>query len=106
MDYTLIFGHTPTCEYQSKNPPEIWTSPHGKMIGTDCGSGFPICEVPGKSIGRLACLRLDDGKAYYSDAEEGNKLELETDDIIDNTAKRILEEYRDAFTELAKGSDD
>ena len=76
------------------------------MIGTDCGSGFPICEVPGKSIGRLACLRLDDGKAYYSDAEEGNKLESETDDIIDNTAKRILEEYCDAFTELAKGSDD
>ena len=54
----------------------------------------------------MACLRLDDGKAYYSDAEEGNKLESETDDIIDNTAKRIIEEYRDAFTELAKGSDD
>ncbi len=76
------------------------------MIGTDCGSGFPICEVPGKSIGRLACLRLNDGKVYYSDAEDGNKPESETDDIIDNTAKRILEEYRDAFTELAKGSDD
>lgn len=106
MDYTLIFGHTPTCEYQSKNPPEIWTSPHGKMIGTDCGSGFPTCKVPGEYIGRLACLRLDDGKAYYSDAEEGNKPEAETDNIIDNAAKRILEEYRDAFTELAKGSDD
>ena len=28
------------------------------------------------------------------------------DAIIDAAAKRILEEYRDAFTELAKGSDD
>ena len=56
-----------------------------------------------KSIGRLACLRLDDGKVYYSDAEEGNKPESETDDIIDNAAKRILGVYRDAFTELAKG---
>ena len=105
MDYTLIFGHTPTCEYQSKNPPEIWTSPHGKMIGTDCGSGFPICEVPGKSIGRLACLRLNDGKVYYSDAENGNKPESETDDSIDAAAKRILDVYRGAFTELAKGPD-
>lgn len=26
--------------------------------------------------------------------------------VIDAAAKRILEEYRDAFTELAKGSDD
>ena len=47
------------------------------MIGTDCGSGFPTCKVPGEYIGRLACLRLDDGKAYYSDAEEVNKLESE-----------------------------
>lgn len=53
----------------------------------------------------MACLRLDDGKVYYSDAEEGNKPESETDDIIDNTAKRILDVYRDAFTELAKGPD-
>ena len=28
------------------------------------------------------------------------------DAVIDAAAKRILEEYRDAFTELAKGSDD
>lgn len=48
---------------------------------------------------------LDDGKVYYSDAEEGNKPESETDDIIDNAAKRILDVYRDAFTELAKGTD-
>ena len=26
--------------------------------------------------------------------------------VVDAAAKRILEEYRDAFTELAKGSDD
>ena len=53
-----------------------------------------------KSIGRLACLRLDDGKVYYSDAEDGNKPESETDDIIDKAAKRILDV--NAFTELAK----
>ena len=56
---TVIFGHTPTDDYQSDRPLRIW---HGAdKIGIDCGCGHshPAC--------RLACLRLDDMKEYYSD---------------------------------------
>lgn len=59
-DYTLIFGHTPTVFYQPQVPMCPWYS-QGR-IGIDCGSGFP--EDTQK--GRLACLRLDDGKVFYS----------------------------------------
>ena len=62
-DYTLIFGHTPTKHYQDNVPMEIWRSE--RMIGIDCGSGYPE-----DGLGRLACLRLDDGKVFYS--EEGS----------------------------------
>jgi hypothetical protein len=37
-------------------------------IGIDCGSGYP--EDPDHELrpyGRLACLRLDDGKVFYSE---------------------------------------
>jgi hypothetical protein len=37
---------------------KIWHG--GQMIGIDCGSGYP-------DVGRLACLRLDDMKEFYSD---------------------------------------
>jgi len=62
-DYTLIFGHTPTKYYQDNVPMELWR--HKEMIGIDCGSGYPE-----DGLGRLACLRLDDGKVFYS--EEGS----------------------------------
>lgn len=62
-DYTLVFGHTPTKYYQDCCPMEIWNQ--GRRIGIDCGSGHPE-----GSDGRLACLRLDDGKVFYS-REEG-----------------------------------
>ncbi len=53
---TVIFGHTPTSEYTDCNPMEIW---YGKnLIGIDCGAAYPE--------GRLACLRLDDMKEFYS----------------------------------------
>lgn len=52
----LIFGHTPTCHFQRGNPMEIWVG--DKAIGIDCGSGYVD--------GRLACLRLDDMKVFYS----------------------------------------
>jgi serine/threonine protein phosphatase 1 len=56
---TVIFGHTPTAHYQEAVPMKIW---HGKgMIGIDCGCGYP-------EDGRLACLRLDDMKEFYSDS--------------------------------------
>lgn len=63
-DYTLIFGHTPTKYFQTKNPMEVWYGNH--MIGIDCGSGYPE-EGPDSGYGRLACLRLDDGTIFYSE---------------------------------------
>ena len=61
-DYTLIFGHTPTHYYQLELPLQVWFGKN--VIGIDCGSGFPDYM---KSKGRLACLRLDDMKVFYSD---------------------------------------
>ena len=62
----LIFGHTPTMYYQENLPMEIWKS--GRMIGIDCGSGYSENkEDPLSRYGRLACLRLDDGKVFYSE---------------------------------------
>ena len=57
-DRTLIFGHTPTIYYQQGQPLTVWYS--GTMIGIDCGA-------PYGEGGRLACLRLEDGKVFYSD---------------------------------------
>ena len=55
-EMTVIFGHTPTEYYQHCDPPKIW---HGKnLIGIDCGAAY--------FDGRLACLRLDDMKEFYS----------------------------------------
>lgn len=59
-EYTLIFGHTPTRYYQDKVPMELWYGE--RRIGIDCGCGYP----EGDPLGRLACLRLDDGKVFYS----------------------------------------
>ena len=58
-DYTLIFGHTPTRYYRDVTPMEVWFDE--RRIGIDCGCAYPS---PG---GRLACLRLDDGKIFYSE---------------------------------------
>lgn len=58
-DGILIFGHTPTCYFQRKEPLSIWKNE--EAIGIDCGCGY--------EDGRLACLRLDDMKEFYS--EEG-----------------------------------
>ena len=67
----IIFGHTPTSEYQHNNPLEIWRSPSGGKIGIDCGSGFPHPLSQGRhpAYGRLACLRLDDMKVFYSEED-------------------------------------
>ena len=61
---TLIFGHTPTDEYQKNKPMELWYGT--RKIGIDCGSGYAE-EGPESDYGRLACLRLDDGKVFYSE---------------------------------------
>lgn len=68
-DYIMIFGHTPTMDYQDCVPMQIWYGEN--RIGIDCGSGFPedVGDYYAK-YGRLACLRLDDMKEFYS--EEGH----------------------------------
>ena len=38
-------------------------------IGIDCGSGYPE-EGPDSRYGRLACLRLEDGRVFYSQEEK------------------------------------
>ena len=55
----FIFGHTPTECYQDCLPFSIYYG--NRKIGINCGSGnrHDVC--------RLACLRLDDMKEYYSD---------------------------------------
>lgn len=58
----VIFGHTPTIHYQSGSPMRIYYG--SGRIGVDCGCAYPE--------GRLACLRLDDMKEFYSEPEEAN----------------------------------
>lgn len=55
--YTLIFGHTPTCYFQTVEPWSIWKGENA--IGIDCGGAY--------EGGRLSCLRLDDMKEFYSE---------------------------------------
>jgi serine/threonine protein phosphatase 1 len=62
--YTMIFGHTPTCYYQGDDPIRIYKNK--KVIGIDCGSGYSRMRLAGA---RLACLRLDDMKEFYSDCD-------------------------------------
>lgn len=61
----VIFGHTPTINLQpEKDPLEIYED--GNAVGIDCGSGFPAPTEDFPYKGRLACLRLDDGRVFYS----------------------------------------
>ena len=68
-NYTLIFGHTPTEEYEITRPMRIFHT--DRAIGIDCGAG--TAERPGWYTycvyGRLACLRLDDMKEFYSEED-------------------------------------
>ena len=74
---TVIVGHTPTTEFQRNNPLEVWHSQDDNMIGIDCGCGFPPPSVQGRhpAYGRLACLRLDDGKVFYSEEDIPEEVE-------------------------------
>ena len=73
----IIFGHTHTSRYQHNNPLEIWRSPSGGKIGMDCGCGFPPPQLQGSApiYGRLACLRLEGGRVFYSEEALPEKLE-------------------------------
>lgn len=82
---TYIIGHTPTnyfverAEIRQRLRQDIWNAPkrkpdimsvwHGDhRICIDCGSGYPDTFDPEYgAMGRLACLRLDDMKVFYSD---------------------------------------
>lgn len=68
-NYTLIFGHTPTIEYEITRPLQIYRTK--RAIGIDCGAG--TAEHPDWfayfCYGRLACLRLDDMKEFYSEED-------------------------------------
>lgn len=55
-DIIVVFGHTPTYHYQKVTPLKIWHN--NNLIGIDCGAAY--------FDGRLACLRLDDMKEFYS----------------------------------------
>lgn len=62
----IIFGHTPTANFQpDKEILEVFN--YGSIIGIDCGSGFPEYSKDFKCQGRLACIRLDDEKVFYSE---------------------------------------
>lgn len=61
--YKMIFGHTPTIYFQNEEPLRIWKSKNA--IGIDCGCGF--------EQGRLACLRLDDMKEFYSEEDNAGR---------------------------------
>ena len=105
VDCTVIFGHTPTNHFQKAvDPMRIF---HGeKRIGIDCGAGYPV-NVPDYAIphGRLACLRLDDMKEFYSeefldpDDEEYTDEQLETfwdqfaDIPMDPETERMEEDF-------------
>lgn len=59
--YTVICGHTPTFKLESKDSAEILKINNGYII--DCGACYPFYG------GRLSCLRLDDFKVFYEDAD-------------------------------------
>lgn len=63
-DVTMIFGHTPTVHFQDDNVLKIWYG--DSAIGIDCGSGYSEEHNYWSYKGRLACLRLDDMKEFYS----------------------------------------
>ena len=65
-DAIYIFGHTPTQHFQAQKPMELFFGQN--RIGIDCGSGFSDDPQDANyGYGRLACLRLDDGKVFYSE---------------------------------------
>lgn len=64
--YTVVFGHTPTMLKYNESG-KIYFGDN-QIIGIDCGAGLPKEGSPFFSYrGRLACLRLNDMKEYYSE---------------------------------------
>lgn len=64
-EYTMIFGYTTSHHYQDGSPMRIWHGPDRMDI--DCGSAYPdVQDKNAEFIGRLACIRLDDMREFYS----------------------------------------
>lgn len=67
-DGTVVFGHTKTNHFQQGQPLRIWYGPG--LICVDCGCSCPEWDdLSCTQKGRLACLRLDDMKEFYSEEE-------------------------------------
>ena len=77
----MVFGHTPTYNYNFESPMEVWNA--GSWIGIDCGCMYPEeGDLWSGANGRLACLRLDDMMVFYSEEnypEEDNEDEQEAE---------------------------
>lgn len=66
-----VFGHTMTGMLMERSPMRIIFK--GNLIGIDCGCAvIPNSlnhQILGAQGGRLACIRLEDKKFFYSDEE-------------------------------------
>ena len=75
-DWTVIFGHTPTYHFQYDDPMAIWDAE--SWIGIDCGGMLPEAGDPWSGLrGRLACLRLDDMRVFYSEEPQYDNIKGE-----------------------------
>lgn len=63
--FITVFGHSPTAYFQNANPLKIFR--YKNVIGIDCGSGWPAPNNELPIQGRLACLRLEDMREFYSE---------------------------------------
>jgi hypothetical protein len=61
-DFITIFGHTITSNFQQGIPLSVYRDKN--IIGIDCGAGVP--HYNDTSNNRLACIRLEDMKIFYS----------------------------------------
>lgn len=62
-EFTTVFGHTPTCHLTGDEMPMKIYHNNG-IIGIDCGAAYR--KAVNNKLCRLACLRLDDMKEFYS----------------------------------------
>lgn len=62
-DFTTVFGHTPTVYFTNSLPMQIYCNRN--IIGIDCGAAYTNTEE--NHDYRLACLRLNDMKKFYSE---------------------------------------
>ena len=62
-DAIIVFGHTPTCNYQIDTPYIMWKQDN--LIDIDCGLAR---QRP--RFSQLGCLRLDDLKEFYITLEK------------------------------------